>query len=126
MVGFRDSYWLQLSMNVLIGLFCRYDLTYNVTKSGTMTYQPSALRSGMTKEAKELKCKGLGASYRERLRRHIPFPDCGVKLTAGLMTAYQRLRHGTGPAIEWNQLLVSHTDNHPQVYYVSLPWKTNL
>ena len=58
-------------MNVLIGLFWRYGLAASVAKYKTMTCKPGALRSGMSEEAKELKCTGVGSSYRERLRRRV-------------------------------------------------------
>ena len=43
MVGSRDSDFLQHAMNVLVGLFRRYGLVSNVSKSRTMTCQPGAL-----------------------------------------------------------------------------------
>ena len=74
MVGSIDSNWLQHLMNILIGLSRRYGLVANVSKSCTMTCEPGALRSGMSENAKELKCMGLGASYRQRIRQWIPCP----------------------------------------------------
>ena len=47
-VGSRDSEWIQKSTDVLVGLFRRYDLADNITKSRTMTCQTGALRSGMS------------------------------------------------------------------------------
>ena len=52
MVGSRDPDWLQHSMNMLFGLFQRYDLTANVSKSRLMTCLPDALRLDMYTEAK--------------------------------------------------------------------------
>ena len=48
MVGSRDNYWIQHSMNVMVGLFWRYGHAANVAKSRSMTYQPNTLRSGMS------------------------------------------------------------------------------
>ena len=42
--------WLKHSMNVLVGLFRRYCLEANVTKSRKMTYQSGALQAGMSEE----------------------------------------------------------------------------
>ena len=47
-VGSRDPDWLQHAMKVLVGIFRRYGLAGNVTKSRTMAYQPGALRAGMS------------------------------------------------------------------------------
>ena len=74
MVGSRNSDWLHHAMNVLVGLFRRYGLAANVAKSHTMICHPSALRVGMSEEAMELKCTGVGYSYRVRLQSQIPFP----------------------------------------------------
>ena len=67
MVGTHDSYWVQHAMNVLVGLFRRYGLAANVSKSRTMTCQPSVLRAGMPEEAMVLKCTGVGDLYQVRL-----------------------------------------------------------
>ena len=83
MVGSQFADWLQHSMNVLVGLFRRYGLAANVSKSRTITFQPDAIRSGIYEEAKDLKCTGVGESYRVRLLRRIPCPECGVDITTG-------------------------------------------
>ena len=72
MVGSRDSDWLQNAMNALVGLFRRYVLAANVTKSHTMTCQTGALRAGMSEESMALKCTGAADSYQMRLQRRIP------------------------------------------------------
>ena len=38
---------------------------------------------------------GIVVTYQERLRRRIPFPDCGVEITVGLMTAHRWCMHET-------------------------------
>ena len=96
-------------MNVLVGLFRRYGLAANVAKSCTMTCQPGILRLGISEEAKALKYTGLGDSYRVRLRRSIPCPECGVDLTTGSMTEYRRRMHRKEPAIDWIWLPFSQT-----------------
>ena len=50
-------------MNIFIGLFRWYGLAANSAKYRIITCQPSALRSGMSEEAKEIKCMGVGTSY---------------------------------------------------------------
>ena len=67
MVGTRDLEWLKYAMNFLVGLFIRYGLSTNVSKSHTMTCQPSALWVGMLEEAMVLKCAVVGYLYRVRL-----------------------------------------------------------
>ena len=42
-------------MNVLIDLFQWYEIADNIAKARTITFQPGALRSGMSEEAKGLK-----------------------------------------------------------------------
>ena len=121
MVSSRDSDWLQHLMNFLIGFFWRYSLVSNFAKSHMMTFQPGALRLWMSEEARECKCVGVVSSYHERLWQQIPLPECGVKITAGLMIAHRRQIHGTEMAIDWNRLPVSETEYHPQVYNVRFP-----
>ena len=125
MVGSRDAEWLQHSMHVLVGLFRRYGLASNVAKSCTMTCQPGSLRSGISEEAKALKCTGLDESYRVQLRRRIPCLECGFEITLGSMTARIRHKHRTEPAIDWIRLLVSQTEHQPQVYDVIFLRSTN-
>ena len=60
MVVSRDPDWLQHVMHVLVGLFRRYGLAANVSKSRTMTCQPDVLRAGMSEESVALKCTGVG------------------------------------------------------------------
>ena len=67
MVVSQDADWMQRSMNILVGLFLRYVLAANVAKSCTMTCQHGALRLGMSEEANDLKCTGVGDSYRVRI-----------------------------------------------------------
>ena len=55
MVGSRDSDWLQHVLNVLVGLFRRYDLAANIATSRTMTCQSGSLKAGMSEEAMALK-----------------------------------------------------------------------
>ena len=83
MMGSGDADRLHHSMNVLVSLFQRYCLLANVDKYRSMTCQPGTLRSGMSAEAKALKYKGVVYEYRMRLRRRIPYPECGVELTRG-------------------------------------------
>ena len=78
MVGSRGPDWLQVALNMCIRLLRRYRLLVNVSKSKAMTFQLSPLLSSMSEEAVEWRCTGRGETYCERLRRRIPFPDCGV------------------------------------------------
>ena len=55
------------------------------------------------------------------LRRRMHCIECGVELTAGSMTVNHLFMHGTELAIDWNQLLVSQTEYHPQAYGVRFP-----
>ena len=64
---------------------------------------------------------GRGATDRERPRRRIPCLECGVKLTAGSMTAHRRQMHGTEPETDWNLLSFSQRVNITQVFGVSFP-----
>ena len=87
-------------------------------------YQLGALRSGVSEEAKDLKCTGMGDSYRLRLRRHMRFPECKVEITKGSMTAHRRFMHGTELAINWNRLPVNQTEHHLQVDNMRFPRMT--
>ena len=48
MVGLYNPEWLQGAFNVLIGLFRRYGLVANVSKSKTIMCQMGEIRSGMS------------------------------------------------------------------------------
>ena len=108
-----DLDWLQHLMKVLIGIFWKYGLAADVAKSGTMICRPSDFRSGMSEQARELKGKGLGDSYHERLYQQIPRPECRVKITAGLMTSHPFRMHSMEPAIDWDHMTVSQKEHHP-------------
>ena len=97
MVGSRYLEWLQHAMNVLVGIFQRYGFAAIVSKSRNMTCQPSALRSGISMEAKALNCTGVGDYYCVKPRQIIPYPECGFDLTAGSMTTHLQHMHGTEP-----------------------------
>ena len=107
MDGPRDPEWLQHAMNVLVGLFIRYGLTANVTKSRTITCQPGALRAGILEKAVVLKYMGVGDSYQVRLRRQIPCLKCGFELMTGSMMSHRRRMHRTETSIDWSCLPVS-------------------
>ena len=124
MIGSRDPDCLKHFTNVMIGLFQHYGLAATITKSLSMTFQTSALRSGMSAEAEDLKCMGMEDSYRIRLIQRIPCLECGVELTAGKMMAHRCHMHRTEPEIDWNWLTVSQTEHHPQVYNVRFPQPT--
>ena len=72
MVSSHDLDWIQHAMSVSVGLFRRYNLAANVSKSRTMTCQPGALRAGMSEAAMELKFMGVGDLYQVKLLRRIP------------------------------------------------------
>ena len=55
MIVSRDPDWLQNSINVMLGLYQGYGLADNIAKYRSMMYQPGALRSRMSAEAKALK-----------------------------------------------------------------------
>ena len=116
-----NSDWLQHAMNLLVGLFRRYVMAANVTKSHTMTCHPSALQAGVLEEAMVLKCTGLGDSFQVRLRRWIPCPECGAEITEGSMTAHHSCMYRTEPAIYWSRLPVIQTVRQHQVYDVRFP-----
>ena len=94
MIGSRDPDWLHRLTNLMVGLFQRYGLADNVTKSCLMTCQPGALRSRVSVEDKALKCTGVGESYRVRIQRRIPCLDYGVYLTTGYMMAHHHCIQG--------------------------------
>ena len=112
MVVSRDPDWLQHSVNILVGLFRRYGLASNVSKSRSMTCQPRILRSGMSTEAKALKYMGVGESYHVRIQRWTPCLECRSEITAGSMTAHHCRMQGTETDIDWNRLPVSQTEHH--------------
>ena len=105
-------------MNMLVVIFWRYDLVANVVKSLLMTCQPGALGSQISADVKALEFTGVVDLYCMRLRRRIPFLECGVELTEGSMSAHCSCMHGAETEIYWNLLLVSQTEHCLQVYNV--------
>ena len=51
MVGSRDPEWLQVDLNVLIGLLQLYGLVWNISKYKSKTCQPKEIRYGILEEA---------------------------------------------------------------------------
>ena len=101
-IGSRDPEWLQGDKNVLFGIFRRFRLMTNVEKSKTMTFQLGVIHTGMPERVLSRRSKGEGGTYQDRLQRRISFPDFGLYLTDGFMTAHRRKLHWTEPAIDWN------------------------
>ena len=91
---------------MLIGLFRRISLEDNITKSKKMIFQPGDIWSGMSADAFTRRRTGEGKNYHDHLRRQIPFPECGVEMTAGSLTDHHRRMHGTKPEIDQERLLV--------------------
>ena len=81
MVGLRDPEWLQVALKVLIGLFHRYRLVENATKSKAMTCQPGTHQSIMLEEAVGQQCTDMRLLHCEWLIRWISCPYFGVELT---------------------------------------------
>ena len=121
MVGSCDSECMQHVINVPVGLFRRYGLVANVVKTQTMTCQSGALRVGMSEEAMVMNWTGMGESYRVKIQRQIPCPECGVELTVGYIEEQHRRMYGTEPPINWSRLPVSHQVHQPQVYNMRFP-----
>ena len=86
-----------------------------------MTFQLGVMQLGMLGEAVGRKSMGRGATNQEWLQCCLRFPDHGVELAAGSMTDHLRRLHGTDQAINWEHLLVSQTENPPQVYEFTFP-----
>ena len=63
MDGSHESDWIHHATDIMVGLFRRYGLAANVSKSRIMTCQAGALRAGMSEEAMAFKCTGVGDSY---------------------------------------------------------------
>ena len=72
MIGYSYLEWLQVSINVLIGLFRRFRLIYNIKISKTMTCQPGAIHTGMSEEEFSQSSKVERGIYQERLQQPIP------------------------------------------------------
>ena len=53
----RNQEWLQGTIDVIIVLFRRVGLMANIEKPNTMTYQPGAIRMGMSDEDFSLRSK---------------------------------------------------------------------
>ena len=50
MVGSRDPEWLQVDLNVLIGLLQLYGMVWNIAKYKSKTCQPKTVRYGILEE----------------------------------------------------------------------------
>ena len=67
----------------------------NVTKSKTMTFQPIAIRLGVSEEDIGQLSTGKGATYREWLRIKTSWTYCRVEMTSGSMIYRLQLIHVT-------------------------------
>ena len=61
MVRSWDPKWLQGFLNMLIGIFQRYVLVTNVSKSKAVTFHPGEIQSSMSEEVVGQQCTGRGA-----------------------------------------------------------------
>ena len=83
----------------------------NVSKFKTITYQPGKTQLRMSEDAVVRKGKGKVYTYRGRLRRQLPFLECGVELMVGSMADQSRCLNGTDPDIYWNRIPVSQKEH---------------
>ena len=94
MISSHDPEWLQGYNNVFIGLFRRINFEANIVDSKTMACHLGDIYFGISEEGFTRRSTGEGANYRNSLRQWIPFPECGVEVTAGSLIAHSRRLHG--------------------------------
>ena len=80
----------------------------NVAKYNTMTCQPGAICTGTSEEDFSWRSTGYGSTYRERLRRPIPCPDCWVEVESRSMVDRSIILNVTEPDIKWGLIPVIH------------------
>ena len=64
---------------------------------------------------------GEVTNHCNRLRRRIPWPECGAEVTTASLKAHRKQMNRTKPEIDWNRLLVSQTRHQIMVYQMSFP-----
>jgi hypothetical protein len=82
LIASRDPVWLQLSFDILVGLFECIRLFTNAAKTKVMTCIPGRIREGYTEEEYTLNKSGLETAA-NRKRRRVDCQICGVSLAAG-------------------------------------------
>ena len=87
---------LQREFIVLTGIFNWVGLRKNRQKTVSMDCQPCHLPGRMTVEAYERQTTGTEPTFRERWRRRVICPECGVEITAGLLLTYRQIQHSEG------------------------------
>ena len=120
LIGSREDQWLQQAMDVLVGVFRRVGWAANVGKTKTMTCFPGSMRTGLSNQAYERRVTGQGDSYRQRLHRRLPCPECGKNLAVGSLTHHRRRQHGVEPEIDWEALNPG-VPSQPMAHPVSFP-----
>ena len=94
-LGSWDPEWLQVALNILIGLFRHIGLVANFKKLNTIMFQTVGIILGISEEALSQRSTGKRSNYRYWLRRKIICPECGMVMTAGSMIYHLRWIHGT-------------------------------
>ena len=83
LVASTQPQMLQREFEVLTGLFDRVGLRENTQKTASMVCQPCHAPGVISAEAYDIWTAGIGPTFRERQRRRVDCPECGVEVVAG-------------------------------------------
>ena len=90
----------------------------NIDESKSMTCQPGEIQSWISEEVVGWCSTSRGVTYKDRIIRWIPFPDCGEELALGYIVVHRRQMHGVEPEIDWNRIPVIQIEYLPHVFDV--------
>ena len=90
--------WIQGVFNTLVGLFDRMGLRKNVGKTVGMVCHPCQAVGNLSTEAYGRRVRGVGPTYRERLKGPVACGECGELLEAGSLSSHLMTQHGRATA----------------------------
>ena len=118
MVASSDPRWLQGAFNTLVGLFSRVVLRTNVRKTVGMVCHPCQAEGNLSTEAYGRRVKGVGPTYRERLKGPVEVGKCGELLAAGSLSSHLLTQHDRA-VVKRRQWSTPSPETIPQTYRMS-------
>ena len=93
MVASTDPGWIQIELEMLMGLFNRMGLKTNTQKTVGMVFQPCWAVGIRADKAYESLIMGEGRSYQERQLEQVQCPEYGKDLARGSLDIHRQTQH---------------------------------
>ena len=70
-IAVRDHKWVQDALTVMVDIFCKMELEYNLNKTNAMVFTPGFIWGEWGETAYKRQATGEGATFRERKKKRV-------------------------------------------------------